>query len=151
MTDPRFRALAAALASLGAVLLLTMGSGGCRPSPAPNQPRLPVPTAAPPAAKLVWGGSYSKHIQPIFDQSCAACHGRDRAENGLRLTSFADVMRGTQYGAVVVPGYPTRSTLVSVISGTADLSIRMPRGERRLNDQEVQNLVLWIEAGAHPE
>jgi hypothetical protein len=57
-------------------------------------------------------------------------------------------MKGTQFGPIVTAGQPNQSALVSVIRGTADPRIRMPHEGTRLTDQEVQNIVLWIEAGA---
>lgn len=57
-------------------------------------------------------------------------------------------MKGTQHGPVVVARSPNSSALISVVKGTADPSIRMPHGGQRLSEQELQNLVLWIEAGA---
>ncbi len=110
-------------------------------------PPTPVPTAVP-AGKLVWSGSYAKNIQPIFNQNCVSCHGPSKAENGLRLDSYADVMKGTQYGPVVVPGSPTTSALMSVLNGTASASIQMPHGKQPLPNQDIQNIMLWIQAGA---
>ncbi len=110
-----------------------------------------VPTTVPPvapAAKVVWNGTYSQNVQPIFTQKCVGCHGPSRTENGLRLDSYDGVMKGTQHGPIVVPGQPSQSALVSVIKGTADPSILMPHGGQRLSDQDVLNITLWIQAGA---
>ena len=127
------------------VAMLAVVLSGCQAG------RLAAPPATPsakPAGKLVWAGKYVQDIQPIFDRRCVTCHGPSRADNGLRLSSYADVMKGTQYGPVVVPGDPNRSALVSVLAGTTDPSIRMPHGGQRLTEQEIQNITLWIEAGA---
>jgi len=136
----------------GAILLLSAAAlalfvAGCRAAVTPTQPAV-GPSAVAPAAKLVWDGSYSNNIQPIFDQKCISCHGPTRAENGLRLDSYEGVMKGTQYGPVVIPGSPTTSALESVVIGTASPTIRMPHGGQRLTEQEVQNITLWIQAGA---
>jgi mono/diheme cytochrome c family protein len=101
-----------------------------------------------PAGKLVWSGSYARHIQPIFDQRCVSCHGESRAENGLWLTGYGAVMKGTQYGPMVVPGSATASNVLAVLRGTADPSIRMPHGGQRLSELELQNIALWIGAVA---
>lgn len=127
------------------VAILAVMLSGCQAGrltpPAPIAP-------AKPAGKLVWTGKYVQDIQPIFDQRCVTCHGPSRADNGLRLSSYSDVMKGTQYGPVVVRGDPNRSALLSVLTGTTDPSIRMPHGGQRLTEQEIQNITLWIEAGA---
>ncbi len=127
---------------------LALSLSGCRAVGPGGSASLPAPTQVPPAAKVVWSGSYANNIQPIFDQKCVSCHGPGRAENGLRLDSYEGVMKGTQYGPVVIPGSPTTSALESVVIGTAAPSIRMPHGGQRLTEQEVQNITLWIEAGA---
>ena len=130
---------------LPVLVALAIVVSGCRVAATP--PPTPVPSAAP-AGKLVWSGSYAKNIQPIFNQNCVSCHGPSKAENGLRLDSYADVMKGTQYGPVVVPGSPTTSALMSVINGTASASIQMPHGKQPLPSQDIQNIMLWIQAGA---
>ncbi len=117
--------------------------GGAAPTVVPTQ----VPPVAP-AAKVVWNGTYTDNVQPIFTQRCVSCHGPSRAENGLRLDSYDGVIKGTQFGPVVVPGQPNQSALVSVVRGSTDPSIRMPHGGTALNDQDVLNIVLWVQAGA---
>jgi hypothetical protein len=125
-------------------------AGCARPAEEPA-PAGQMPTASVPAAgKTTWTGDYSTHIQPIFDASCLGCHDEQRAENGLRLDSYEGLMAGTQHGPVVIPGQSSASALVSVIRGTADPSIRMPHGGQRVNQRELDNIVLWIEAGAPP-
>ena len=132
------------LATAALILAGCQGLGGTSPTPVAS----PVPPVAP-AAKVTWNGSYSRNVQPIFDQKCVSCHGASKAENGLRLDSYEGVMKGTQFGPVVVPGQPFQSALVSVVRGTADPSLRMPHGGgTRLSEQDVQNIILWIQAGA---
>ena len=128
-----------------AFVTLTFVVSGCRSGAAATP--TPAPTTVP-AGKVVWNGSYAKNIQPIFNQYCVSCHGPSKADNGLLLDSYADVMKGTQHGPIVVPGSPSTSALISVISGTADPSIQMPHGKQPLSSQDVQNITLWIQAGA---
>jgi hypothetical protein len=65
------------------------------------------------------------------------------------LASYAGVMKGGKDGPVVTAGDPTTSVLISSVNGTATGSSRMPPPDQpRLNDTEVQNLTLWVEAGA---
>jgi mono/diheme cytochrome c family protein len=134
-----------------ATALLTVAVTGCQTGGAAVQAAAPTLAPVPSGAKVVWAGHYSSNIQPIFVEHCVGCHGPARADNGLRLDSYQGVMKGTQHGPVVVPGSPETSALVSVVKGTADPSIRMPHGGERLTDQEVQNIVLWIQAGAKDE
>lgn len=137
---------AAAITVLGLLLLASLAMAGCQTTR--STAAAANPTAAPAAGKVVWTGSYAQNVQPIFTQRCVSCHGASRADNGLRLDSYQGVMKGTQHGPVVVPGSPNNSALISVVKGTTDPSIRMPHGGQRLTEQDLQNLTLWIEAGA---
>jgi len=117
----------------------TSASGGAGSSPEADVPL---------AARTVWAGTYDRDIQPIFDQYCVGCHGPSRAENGLRLDSYEHTLTGTQYGPVIIPGSPETSTLMAVIQGRADSKISMPHEGRRLTPNRIQNIQLWIAAGA---
>ena len=124
---------------------------GCTSGGAPSTGPTGAPSEVadvPLAARTVWAGTYSHDVQPIFDQYCTSCHGPSRAENGLRLDSYENTMRGTQFGPVVVPGAASASTLAAVVQGTADPKIRMPHEGRKLTRNRIQNILLWIEAGA---
>lgn len=116
--------------------------------PEPVGAGIPTPTEVAVQGQLIWTGTYARDIQPIFEGYCARCHGEVLAENGLRLDSYEGVMRGTLGGAVVVPGRASASTLVWVIQGLAAPEIRMPHAERPLSPNRIQNIVLWIDAGA---
>lgn len=142
------KAARATALGLVTVALLASAVTGCQTRGATVQAAVPTLAPVPSGAKVVWAGHYSQNIQPIFTEHCIGCHGPAKAENGLRLDSYESVMKGTQHGTVVVPGAPETSALVSVVKGTADPSIRMPHGGQRLTDQEVQNITLWIQAGA---
>jgi mono/diheme cytochrome c family protein len=133
--------LALALSVLSGALLLGCATGGAPASPT-QVPDVPL------AAKTVWAGSYNRDIQAIFGESCVSCHGPAVAENGLRLDSYAAVMKGTASGEVVIPGSPSTSTLMTVILGTADPQIQMPHNSRRLTPNRLENIRLWIQAGA---
>ena len=133
--------LVGAVGMISGALLL-----GCASGVAPANP--PPESDVPLAARTIWAGSYSREIQPIFDQYCISCHGPNRAENGLRLDSYQGTIRGTQNGPVVVRGSPGTSTLVSVIQGAADQKIQMPHEGRKLSHNRIENIILWIQAGA---
>ncbi len=105
-------------------------------------------TEVPVLGQMSWTGSYARDVQPIFDAYCVRCHGETMAENGLRLDSYANVMQGTRGGSVVSPGQAGGSTLVWVVQGLAAPELRMPHSERPLSPNRIQNIVLWINAGA---
>ena len=49
---------------------------------------------------------YAKHIYPVFDANCIACHGEAKVKGHLRLDTYDRLMRGGEDGAVVIPGMP---------------------------------------------
>lgn len=108
----------------------------------------PTPTEVSVLGEMTWTGSYRTDIQPILDENCISCHGPILAENGLDLSSYAGTMKGTRGGAVVIPESAGSSTLVWVIQGLVAPEIRMPHSERPLSPNRIQNIVLWIDAGA---
>ena len=122
---------------------------GCSASQAatvPSSPSVQADVALKGAMR--WTGSYARDIQPIFDSHCVQCHNAQRPENGLRLDSYDNVMKGTTYGKVVIPESAPASTLAQVVQGSASEKIRMPHQAPRLTPNRIQNIVLWIEAGA---
>ena len=95
--------------------------------------------------------TYQADIKPIIDANCMACHvpgGEGYEKSGLLMDSYEAVMKGTQYGPVVIPGSSVSSTLYRLVSGQADPSIRMPHGQGTLPDAEVSKIAAWIDQGA---
>jgi hypothetical protein len=120
------------------------------PSPTPTetlQPATDTPTpAADPAKAEV---SFSQDVFPIIERRCVKCHGgpKDdgtlRIEEGLKMTSYADIMAGSWNGFVLEPGSAEDSYLVEqIVSG------EMPKKEPRLLPGEVRLISAWIDAGA---
>jgi mono/diheme cytochrome c family protein len=95
--------------------------------------------------------TYQTNIKPILDVNCVSCHvpgGAGYEKSGLRLDSYDAIMKGTRFGAVVVPGSSVSSTLYRLVSGKADPSIRMPHGAAALPDADVTTIAAWIDQGA---
>lgn len=86
---------------------------------------------------------FARDILPIFMEDCSNCHGDDDPEEGLVLTSYADVMAGSDYGSVVKPGDAEGSYLVELIE-----SGQMPQRGDDLTAEEIALIVNWINAGA---
>src|SRR5512138_3363725 len=71
--------------------------------------------------------SYAKDVQPILDKHCKSCHVPGQSGyviSGFELGSYETLMKGTQYGPVVLPGDPLTSVLVMLIEGRADPSLK---------------------------
>lgn len=90
--------------------------------------------------------SYSKQVQPLFDQACSlvGCHDDGSHESALRLTSYANLM--FQLPGMVVAGKPDQSMLVLRIQGS--VGQRMPPTTNQLNDNQINGIRIWIVEGA---
>ena len=97
------------------------------------------------------GSFYAKHIDPILDAKCVSCHGEGKREGGLRLDSYAQLMRGGKDGAVVVAGQAERSLIYERITLPAGDKHLMPaEGRPPLKAEEIEWIRAWIEQGASP-
>lgn len=85
---------------------------------------------------------YAEDIQPIFEQTCAICHGELVQNAELDVTDYASLLAGGQNGPVVVPGRPQDSFLWhQVSSGVMPLV-----GELSVHDKRL--IYDWIRSGA---
>jgi hypothetical protein len=96
--------------------------------------------------------SYQKDVVPILDQHCKSCHTPGQAGyvvSGFELTSYDTLMKGTQFGPVVLPGDPLTSVLVMLIEGRVDPSLKMPHGDATTPTKEqILTIRRWVEQGA---
>ena len=96
--------------------------------------------------------SYSKEIVPLLQKYCLECHvsgGSGYQASGLDMSSYETVMKGTKFGPVIKAGDSLSSTLVILVEGRADPSIKMPHGNREgLTPEEIKTLRAWIDQGA---
>jgi len=123
--------------------------------PTPTNTAVPTDTAAPtettaptetptsnPAAQTA-SVSFANDVLPILRSRCVNCHGGDRIEEGLILKSYAELMAGSDNGAVVAPGDSENSLLADLIS-----SQKMPKRGPKLTPPQTQIIIDWIEQGA---
>lgn len=96
--------------------------------------------------------SYQKDVVPILDKYCKQCHVPGEAGyvvSGFELGSYETLMKGTQFGPVVLPGDPLTSVLVMLIEGRVDPSLRMPHGDAPApSADEILTIRRWVEQGA---
>ena len=108
---------------------------------------IPIPQACAQRTQM----SYREDIVPIFKGWCISCHepgGQGFQASGVDLTSYAGLMKGTKFGAVVIPKEPDSSTLIALIYGRASPKIRMPYGHKPLPVCLRNNIWEWIFEGA---
>ena len=114
------------------LIVLLFALGGCAPS---SEPQV----------------SFGSDVRPILDRYCLECHQPGTAgyeASGYGVTTYAEVMKGTRYGPVVVPGDPFNSNLIILVEGRADPTIAMPHGDTKMLAAEIATLKTWIEQGA---
>jgi hypothetical protein len=84
--------------------------------------------------------SFQQDVFPIFETYCISCHGN---QAGLSLETYSNVIKGSNHGAVVIPGDPLQSQLIRFVS-----SGFMPYGGPPLSQEQIQVLVNWVASGA---
>lgn len=89
---------------------------------------------------------FEKSIRPILVESCQGCHGGHRHENGLRLDSRAAILRGSDYGQIVVAGNPEGSKLLKAVKHAPGVEA-MPKKGDKLSASQVAALEKWVAMG----
>ncbi len=87
---------------------------------------------------------FEKEVRPILVQRCLECHSDAAHKGGLRLTSRANVLKGTDNGPAAVEGKPDDSRLIDAIRYKEVL--KMPK-DAKLPDREIAVLTRWVEIG----
>lgn len=81
---------------------------------------------------------FQDQVLPIFQNSCASCHGSTKGEAGLDFSNYAGIMKATS------PGNPDKSKVYQAITSTFQLmppDNALPKEKRTL-------IRLWIDQGA---
>lgn len=96
--------------------------------------------------------SFSKHVAPLLVDNCKGCHLEAmRTRGGLRMDTFAQLLRGGDSGSIIQnrsqAGNGQASLLIKKLKGTEGL--RMPAGGRPpLSDESIALISKWIDEGA---
>ncbi len=96
--------------------------------------------------------SFGTDIRPILNDYCLSCHqpgGKGYEKSGLDMRTYDSLIKGTRYGSVIKPGDSFASTLIMLVEGRADPSIKMPFGiNGNLSRDKIDLLKKWIDQGA---
>ncbi len=95
--------------------------------------------------------SFSEDIMPLLKWRCGSCHqsgGAGFEKSGLDLTSYQGVMKGTKFGAMVLPGQPEMSNLMMLLDWRVAPAIRMPHEKKQLSTCDRDAVRSWISQGA---
>lgn len=86
---------------------------------------------------------WSSKVQRLLDVQCVKCHGPIEQKSGLELDTPEAVLKGSEYGKVVVLGKPEESPLYQNLAPKADP--HMPP-KKQLSDAEREIVREWIAA-----
>ena len=96
--------------------------------------------------------SFSQDVKPIIDKNCVSCHqpdGKGVVASGFNMTSYDELMKGAQFGPMVIAGYAEGSNMVVLMEGRADPSISMPHGQQKpVSKADILTIRFWIDQGA---
>ncbi|MBI4185015.1 MAG: hypothetical protein HY521_13575 [Proteobacteria bacterium] len=107
--------------------------------------------ALPAAPVLAQGVTYSGDVLPILQLRCLECHqpgGEGYEKSGLDLRTYEGLMKGTKFGAIVVPGDAFTSNFIAMVDGRVAPPIRMPHNRNKLTHCEVDIFRRWVNQGA---
>jgi len=93
--------------------------------------------------------SYSRQVQPLFNQTCAlvGCHSQAETGDRLKLDSYQNLRFGIRGLPVFIPGNAASSELVGTIQGTWGGVDRMPVGRNPLNQNQINGIRAWVNEG----
>ena len=89
---------------------------------------------------------FAHDILPILRQHCAECHTGDKKKGGLAMNTRAELLKGSENGAVVVPGKPGESLMLDLMRSDDDDEWMPPKGPR-MSAAEIATLEAWIGEG----
>jgi mono/diheme cytochrome c family protein len=95
--------------------------------------------------------SFAEDILPILKGRCVSCHqpgGAGYEKSGLDLTTYEGLMKGTKFGAMVIPRDPETSNLMWLLDWRASPEVRMPHGKKKLSICDRNAIRAWIREGA---
>jgi len=91
---------------------------------------------------------FEKDIRPVLVKSCYECHSTQakKIKGKLLLDSHQGIVKGGENGAVLVPGDPEASRLITAIRWT-DPDLQMPP-KQKLSAQQIEKFEQWVKMGA---
>ncbi len=104
--------------------------------------------------------SFQNDVNPILQENCLSCHddkGEGVKASGFSVRTYDDLMKGTQFGKVVIPGDSLSSSLYRLIDHQADPKIQMPPHHDEalavgkmssLSGEQINTIKAWIDQGA---
>jgi len=95
---------------------------------------------------------FARHIYPVLDTKCVACHGTNKEQGGLRLDSYESLMAGGKDGMVIAPRNPDGSLLLQKVTlPPTDHHFMPAEGRTPLTREEIARIRAWVLQGASPD
>src|SRR5438477_8864076 len=85
--------------------------------------------------------SFTKDIQPIFQNSCWKCHGEAMQLSKLDLHTLEGALKGGEKGAAIVPGKSEESHLYRRVAGLERPAMPM---DGALTSDQIATIKAWI-------
>jgi hypothetical protein len=100
-----------------------------------------------PVATLRAAIDFAHQIVPVLREHCADCHLGDKKKGGFSMNTRADLIAGSENGAVLTPGKAEGHLLIEVLT-TKDKDTQMPPKGARVPEEKIALLREWIAEGA---
>lgn len=92
---------------------------------------------------------YVSVIAPWIKRTCGKCHNEDKQKAELLLTTPEGILKGSEYGEVLVPGDPDKSLMLTNCLLPLDDEEHMPPEDKpQPTVDELEQLRAWIAGGA---
>ena len=100
---------------------------------------------APPKIAPEQAEFFETKIRPLLAEQCYSCHGEKKQKAKLRLDSKAAIVKGSEFGPIIVDNDPGKSSLIKTVHYNGD--VKMPP-DGKLKDEEIKALEAWVKMGA---
>lgn len=92
---------------------------------------------------------FAKLILPVLKKNCVSCHGPQKAKGGLRLDSYAAILKGGEHGPGLQSGHSANSNFLLRMTLPESSDDHMPPdGKPQPTADEIALLKWWVESGA---
>lgn len=92
------------------------------------------------------GIDFAHEVVPILKHKCGKCHTGNQKEGGFSTNTRETLLQGGESGPAIIPGDPTKGTLLARVS-TDDEFLRMPPEGDPLTPDELVVLRQWVADG----
>jgi YVTN family beta-propeller protein len=95
--------------------------------------------------------NYTQHVQPLLNKYCVSCHGAQSPAAGLKLDSWANLVKGSTEGEAVIPFDAENSTMIEMLTKLSGGPHPTAAGAAAPDSVETAFLERWVREGARNE